>query len=109
MAKFWENRDFEVLFNSLSKQQKRLRRDIRYGCFRIQKYIVEGCPIYEDSHQLIKDAIEKLENFESWETFAITWDISIPEPLTLVKRKWSIQQEWNAVLTKVVPELTKKE
>lgn len=103
--KLWEGKDFEDLYNSLSKEEKLLRRKIRYACFRIQTYIINGHPKYDDSHQEIKDKIESLPDFEGWEKFGKTWDIATPDPIIIVKRKWSIEEEWLAILKHVVPVL----
>lgn len=105
MKTLWENRDFENYFNELSKEKKLLRRQIRYACFRIQKFVVEGKPEIEPEHQKLREEIQSLPGFGGWDKFAVSWDVADPDPITLVKRKFSIEQEWNAVLQNVVPEI----
>ena len=53
----------------------------------------------------ITKKIEKMDGFEGWNKFAVTWDISTVNPIELVKRKWSILDEWNQTLKRVAEPL----
>lgn len=104
--KLWEATDFQVLLTGLSDEEARLRHDIRYACFRIQNEKNGGAKA-EKAHWKTAKKIEKIEGFEGWRNFAITWDVSMPEPLVIVKRKWSIFQEWNQTLERIAIPLTR--
>jgi len=100
MITLWTNADFDVMRQGLSKDNKKLRHDLRYACFRVQNELKGGAKA-DTIHQEIAERIEKLDNFEGWSKFAITWDISTPDPVVLVKRKWSIYQEWDQTLERI--------
>lgn len=100
--KLWSKSDFEHLLQVvLTKDQLKLRHNIRYACFRRQKELNDGVKCPKEMKDLVKP-IEQIEGFEGWENFAVTWDISHPDPITIVKRLWSIQQEHEQMLERVV-------
>jgi len=98
--KLWTNTDFDGLVTSLSSEDKMLRHDIRYACFRIQKEKEDGTKA-EEKHHKIGNQVEKIDGFGGWNNFAITWDISTPNPIAIVSRKWSIYEEWNQTLMRI--------
>ena len=103
--KLWQKADFEELKEKqLDVSQLKLRHDVRYACFRIQKERVEGVECPEELKNLVKE-IEDVEGFEGWRNFAVTWDISTPDPIQVVKRMWSIEQEHNQMLERVALDL----
>jgi hypothetical protein len=100
----WTNADFDELRKGLGSEGKQLRHEVRYACFRVQNELQGGAKADEKHHAIAKE-IEKLEGFEGWNKFSITWDISTPSPIVIVKRKWSIYQEWNQTLERVLEPL----
>lgn len=99
--KLWQKSDFEALKEKeLNTSQLRLRHDVRYACFRVQKELVEGVECPDELKDKVKE-VEDMEGFEGWRNFAITWDISTPDPIQIVKRMWSIEQEHNQMLERV--------
>lgn len=101
---FWERADFISLLQILSIEDRKKRHDIRYACFRVQNYISGGAKA-EKKHITLSKKIEKLDGFEGWEKFAVTWDISTVTPIVLVKRKWSVFEEWDQTLKRVTEPL----
>lgn len=100
--KLWTKTDFDKLKEEiLTKEELKLRHDLRYACFRIQKEINEGVECPQEMKDLVK-SIEDMEGFEGWQNFAVTWDISHPDPITVVQRMWSIEQEHEQMLERVV-------
>lgn len=106
--KLWEAADFQVILDGLSDKDAKLRHDIRYACFRVQNEKNGGAKA-EKEHRKIARKIEKIDGFEGWEKFAKTWDVSTPDPIVIVRRKWSIWQEWNQTLERVAIPLTEIE
>ena len=104
MSKLWANTDFDVLKNGLTTDHKKLRHNIRYACFRVQNEKCGGAKAEKKHHKIAK-MIEAAKGFEGWEHFAATWDIASPDPITIVPRKWSIYQEWDQSLLRVVKPL----
>ncbi len=99
--KLWQKSDFEALKEKeLNTSQLRLRHDVRYACFRVQKELVEGVECPDELKDKVKE-VEGMEGFEGWKNFAVTWDISTPDPIQVVKRMWSIEQEHNQMLERV--------
>jgi hypothetical protein len=107
----WERADFEELKNNvLTREELKKRHDIRYACFRVQKELAEGVKCPKKLHKLVQP-LEELKGFEGWRNFAVTWDVSTPDPPTIVKRMWSIEQEHEQMLersSKVIPSGNKK-
>lgn len=51
--------------------------------------------------QEIKEHLSTQEHFQGWEQFSITWDVSPENPLKVIKRRFSVAQEWNSKLTRI--------
>ena len=102
--KLWEKADFTFLLHDMSVADRKRRHDVRYACFRMQTYCAGGNKP-EKNHLTLAKKIEKLNGFEGWGKFALTWDVSTASPIKLVKRKWSIYQEWNQTMMRVAEPL----
>ena len=99
--KLWEKSDFERLKDKeLTVPQRKMRHELRYACFRVQKELLEGNKCPKEYWDKVKP-IQKLDGFEGWEKFAKTWDIAHPDPPTIVKRMWSIEQEHNQMMERI--------
>lgn len=103
--KLWETADFQVLLVGLSDKEAQLRHNVRYACFRVQNEKNGGAKA-EKEHRTIARKIEKTDGFDGWKNFAKTWDVSTPKPIVIVKRKWSVWQEWNQTLERIAIPLT---
>ena len=103
-VKLWEKADFALLIRGLNVADRKKRHDTRYACFRMQTHCAGGNKA-EKSHIAITKKIEKLNGFEGWRKFALTWDVSTVSPIKLVKRKWSIYEEWNQTIKRVAEPL----
>jgi hypothetical protein len=77
---------------------------VRYLCFRIQTEALGGAPA-ADIPEGFKEHYEMQNRFTGWKNFACNWDIDTENPKKVVYRKFTIYEEWNAVLRSVVPEL----
>lgn len=98
--KLWTGIELDILREGLSQKDKKKRHETRYACFRMQTE-GNGGATADKEHYKIAKKIEKLDGFGGWKNFAVTWDVSTPDPIVLIKRKWSIHQEWNQVLERV--------
>ena len=85
------------------------RRDVRYWLFRAKKKEMDGVPLGDDAPPGFRAEIEAMDGFTGWEHFAEGapkgWDISTEPPFEIVRRKFSIDQEWEADLAPNVREL----
>jgi hypothetical protein len=104
--KLWANSDFDKMCSGLSNKDRELRHKTRYSCFRRQTEEDGGNKADKEHHKLTKP-LEKMEGFDGWKNFGITWDISTPDPLVIVRRKWSIHQEWSQTMERVAVPLIK--
>jgi len=105
--KLWQKADFDQLKDQvLTKEELRMRHNLRYAAFRVQKELIEGIKCEKEYKDLVKP-IEKMEGFDGWENFAETWDIAHPNPIVLVKRMWSIYQEHDQMLERAAIPLPK--
>ena len=102
--KLWERADFALLLRNMSIPDRKKRHDVRYACFRMQTYSSGGNKA-DKKHITLAKKIEKLDGFEGWGKFALTWDVSNMSPIKLVKRKWSIYEEWNQTMRRVAEPL----
>ena len=103
--KLWQKADFDNLKETvLTKEQLKLRHTLRYASFRMQKELIEGVECPKEYKELVSQ-IETLDGFEGWKNFAVTWDISTPDPIVIVKRMWSIEQEHNQMLERTAKQL----
>ena len=82
------------------------RSNIRYICFRL-KTESEGGPKASPagtgvmSHVVeIKEHMEPQEFFGGWDKFGVTWDVDGISPLVIIRRKTSLETEWNKVVAK---------
>jgi hypothetical protein len=74
-----------------------LKRRIRYYCFEKQRG--NWAPV-----KLIRH-FEKQPDFTGWDRFAVDWDVVKASPYKARWRKFSIHEEWEAELRRVVPDL----
>jgi hypothetical protein len=80
------------------------RRKVRYWCFR-KKTEADGGNSADEAPQELVDHFESLENFQGWTNFGVTWDIDQNDFAKTYKRKFSVDEEWNATLRMLHPGL----
>jgi len=87
------------------------RSNIRYICFRL-KTESEGGPKASPtdagvmSHVAeVKEHMEPQDGFGGWDKFGITWDVDKISPLVVMRRKTSLETEWNKVVNANAREL----
>lgn len=80
------------------------KRKTRYYCFTMKTNEDGGNNETIVPKKLI-EFFEKKPEFEGWSGFGVTWDIRSNNPLEIFFRDFSINQEWDATMRRVVPEL----
>jgi len=98
--KLWTNAELDGLRNGLSMADKTKRHGVRYACFRVQNELNGGAKADKEHYKIAKK-VEKLDGFGGWKSFAVTWDVSTPNPIVLIRRKWSIYEEWDQTLERI--------
>ena len=88
----------------MEKLEELPRRKLRYWCYRLKNAAAGGAkatglPVGLRAH------FEGDPVFGGWEAFGDTWDLDQRDPLLIVARRFSVEEEWNATLRQVVPEL----
>ena len=81
-----------------------VKRKIRYYCFAMKTNADGGNNKTVIPTQLI-EYFEEKDEFEGWSGFGDTWDVRTTDPLSIFFRDFSINQEWDATMRRVVPEL----
>jgi len=99
------NLDFDnMAHKSEPEMMHQLKRRVRYFCFSMKrKADGEG-----DKVRVPKKFMEYFENmnsFEGWPAFGVTWDIDAKAPHIAYPRDFSLHEEWEATIRRVVPEL----
>lgn len=92
------------------KSKELPRRRLRYWCYRLRNAATGGAKS-EGIPKGLQPHYERLASFEplgGWAGFGNTWDLGQEDPLTIVTRRFSVEEEWNATLRQVVPELPAK-
>ena len=87
------------------------RRTVRYWLFRFRTESLGG-PSSNGSPKGLKKFFEEQDGFNGWNRFAVDWDIphangctgdpckcaSLIVPLVIIKRKFSVWEEWQATV-----------
>ena len=79
------------------------RRQIRYHMYRIKNEAMGG--VAAEAPEGLKEYYEGQPGFEGWKSFAVGWDVGEGDPLKVRPRQFSVEEEWNATLRRVVPVL----
>ena len=87
------------------------RSNIRYICFRL-KTESEGGPKASPTDSVVmshvaevKEHMETQEFFGGWDKFGITWDVDSISPWVVVRRRTSLETEWNKQVARNAREL----
>ena len=80
-----------------------IKRKIRYYCFSMKTNFEKKNDNIKVPKQFI-EYFEKLDDFETWKKFGITWDVKTKNPIEIYYRDFSVNQEWDATIRRVVPE-----
>lgn len=81
------------------------RRQIRYWLFRFRTETEAGGAKAKGAPRGLRKLFQEQPEFEGWHKFGVTWDVAEGDPLKAVPRKYSIHEEWNATLRRVVVDL----
>ena len=90
-------KDIAKALSRPSNSLNSIKRRIRYYCFEKQRG--NWAPVKLVRH------FEKEELFTGWDKFAVDWDVVKNNPTKARWRKFSIHEEWEAELRRVVPDL----
>ena len=84
------------------------RRQVRYWLFRFRTQ-AEGGSKANDAPPGLRETFEEHRGSktkrEFWLAFAVSWDVGENNPLEMVSRKFSVWEEWNAILRQSVKTL----
>ena len=80
------------------------RTEIRYICSRLLTESGGGDAAPETTKEFL-EIFEGQKFFTGWSQFGTSWDVDLKDPYKVVYRQFSIHEEWEATLRRVVPEL----
>lgn len=103
-----EELGIELDFDALEKKGEpfllhQVKRKVRYFCFRMKTKTTNGSDEYVP--EKLVSFFENHEGFEGWQNFSKTWDVKADDPRVIWYRDFSINEEWDATIRRVVPEL----
>ena len=81
------------------------RRKIRYQMYRLRTEAESNGVTKADPPEGLEEFYRGQKNFDGWLRFGDTWDVEKEDPLLAIPRQFSIHEEWNATMRRVVPVL----
>lgn len=88
-------------FSEEGLQLRKNRKQIRYQLYRLRTE-AEG-KASSDSSEEFKKAFTKQPLFDGWRFFGTTWDVAFDDPMRIVHKDKSEQQEWDELVAAKFP------
>ena len=82
---------------------RRTRKKIRYQLYRFKGEAEGVCA--NVSEEGFKEIFEDQPLFDGWRNFSQTWDVAMDEPLRIVHRQYSVQEEWDEIVRAKFPSI----
>lgn len=101
-----EPSDFEGVVAGNSREAftlRRKRKKIRYRLRRIQTAF-NGGPAAEDTEGL-KEQFEAMKYFGGWRDYGRTWDVDLVDPMLIVHRDFTVEEEWETLVRNKFPQI----
>lgn len=98
--------EIERVVSGLSGEGMTLRRErkkVRYQLYRL-KSEAEGVSS-SVSEESFKEKFEKIDLFDGWKNFSLTWDVAMDDPYRIVHRTHSVLEEWDEVIKSKFPSI----
>ncbi len=86
------------------KLEELSRRQVRYWLFRFRTE-KEGGAKATGAPRGLRKRFEGQPEFDGWAKFGMTWDVAEGDYFKAVPRKYTIHEEWNATLRRLVIDL----
>lgn len=90
-------------FSSEGLKLRAERKKVRYKLYRLRTEAEGKCA--SDVDDEFKKSFASQEGFDSWRMFATTWDVSMTDPMKVVSRALSEQEEWDNVVMSKFPQI----
>jgi hypothetical protein len=84
---------------------RRKRKDVRYKLYRLRTEAEGKCSAHEIP-QAFRDVFQKQPYFKGWRFFGSLWDVSLLDPMVVVARDHTEQEEWDAIIRAKFPQIT---
>lgn len=81
------------------------RKQVRYWLFRFRTETETGGAKAKGAPRGLRKHFKEQSEFDGWAKFGGTWDVDETDHLKAISRKYSIYEEWNATLRRVVTDL----
>ena len=91
-------------FSSEGMQMRAERKKVRYQLYRLRTDAEGKCS--HDSSKAFVKSFEDQEVFDNWRNFGTTWDVSLSDPMVIVRRDLSEQEEWDNIVRSKFPQIT---
>lgn len=95
-----------VKLDTTSLNDRIVRRDVRYKMYKIKHLIGKEAKIPERiaTEEFVK-SYEDQVGFDGWDNFAVTWDVALHDPDTVVSRMFSEDEEWERTIRAKFPQI----
>ena len=88
----------------LTSVGRRARKQVRYQLYRLRTDALGKASA--DSTQEFRESFESQPLFKGWRFFAETWDVALDDPMRVVARLHTEQEEWDAVVAAKFPQVS---
>jgi len=88
-------------FSEEGLQLRKNRKEIRYQLYRLRTE-AEG-KASSDSEEKFRTAFTSQPLFDGWRFFGTTWDVAFDDPMRIVHKDKSEQQEWDELVAAKFP------
>jgi len=82
-----------------------VRRESRYKLYKIRYAIDKDKKIPKAYSKKFRKSYEEQVGFDGWHNFAITWDVALHDPATVVSRMFSEAEEWERTVKAKFPQI----
>lgn len=96
----------EILWSSgAAFKLRRARKEVRYKLYRLRTEAEGKCSAHHIDAEF-RASFEGQPLFKGWRFFGELWDVALIDPMTIVSRANSEQEEWDAVIRAKYPQVT---
>lgn len=97
-------KEIEQIVNGMSSEARNIRsmrKHIRYQLYRLKSESLGKAR--NVSEEGFKEKFESQPGFDGWKNFAMTWDVKLDDPETIIVRTMSETEAWNNILKAKFP------
>lgn len=90
---------------SEAREMRRARKGVRYKLYRLRSEKEGKSTASDVATPSFRAHFEAQPFFKGWRQFASTWDVALDDPMRVVARLHTEQEEWDAVVAAKFPQV----